>query len=100
MFKDKHGRTLTLAQALPKIMSRIYNYWLDFELMLLRCVGHIPFHSVRNFFYRLAGIAIGNGSTIHMWASFFEPKNIKIGIDSKIGDHAFLDGRAPLVVGS
>lgn len=100
MFRDKQGRELTLAQALPKILSRFYNYWLDFKLMCLRCVGHIPFHSVRNFFYRTSGISIGRGSTIHMWASFFEPRNIKIGDDSKIGDHAFLDGRAPLVVGN
>ena len=100
MFKDKHGRTLTLAQALPKIMARIYNYWLDFELMLLRCVGHIPFYSVRILIYKICGISIGRGSTIHMWASFFEPKNIRIGEDSKIGDHAFLDGRASLVIGN
>src|SRR3989344_2714498 len=100
MFKDKHGRTLTLAQALPKIMARIYNYWLDFELMLLRCVGHIPFYSVRILIYKICGISIGRGSTIHMWASFFEPKNIRIGEDSKIGDHAFLDGRANLLIGN
>jgi maltose O-acetyltransferase len=55
---------------------------------------------LRIFFYRLAGIKIGKGSTIHMWASFFEPRNIEIGEDSKIGDHVFLDGRAQLVIGS
>jgi len=100
MFKDKHGRQLTLRQALPKITSRFYNYWLDFVLMLLRLVGHIPFHSIRNFFYKASGIEIGEGSTLHMWASFFEPKNIKIGQDTIIGDHAFLDGRAALSIGN
>ena len=35
-----------------------------------------------------------------MWARFFDPKNIVIGNDSIVGDHAFLDGRAKLVIGS
>lgn len=98
--KDKTGRTLTFNEALPKIINRFYNYWLDFELMLLRWVGHIPFHSIRNFKYKLFGIKIGKGSTVHMWANFFQPKNIVIGEDTIIGDHAFLDGRAKLKIGN
>jgi maltose O-acetyltransferase len=43
---------------------------------------------------------IGRGSTIHMWANFFQPKNIKIGEGSIVGDHVFLDGRAKLTIGS
>ena len=35
-----------------------------------------------------------------MWANFFEPGGIKIGEDTIIGDHAFLDGRAPLSIGN
>jgi maltose O-acetyltransferase len=100
MFYDKNGKKLTINEALPKISNRVCNYWLDFELMLLRWVGHLPFHCLRKFFYSLAGINIGKGSTIHMWANFFEPKNISIGEDTIIGDHAFLDGRASLKIGS
>lgn len=99
IFKDKTGRSLTLSEASPKIINRLKNYWLDFELMLLRWVGHVPFHCCRRFFYQLAGIKIGKGSTIHMWANFFQPKNIEIGEDTIIGNHAFLDGRAPLKIG-
>ncbi|MGB9911193.1 MAG: acyltransferase [Microgenomates group bacterium] len=99
-FKDKMGRELTFSQAWPKILNRIYNYWLDFELMLLRWVGHIPSHTIRKFFYRLAGIKIGKGSTIHMWANFFQPKNIEIGEDTIVGDHCFLDGRAKIKIGN
>lgn len=98
-FKDKTGKKLTLGEAIPKIFNRLYNYWLDFELMLLRWVGHIPFHSIRKFKYRLFGIKIGRGSTIHMWASFFQPNNITIGEDTIVGDHVFLDGRAKLSIG-
>ncbi|OGM06305.1 hypothetical protein A3E15_03040 [Candidatus Woesebacteria bacterium RIFCSPHIGHO2_12_FULL_42_9] len=67
--------------------------------MLLRWVGHIPFHSLRSLFYMLAGVQIGRNSVIHMWARFFQPRNIKIGEDTIIGDHVFLDGRAPLIIG-
>ncbi|MFZ5932925.1 MAG: acyltransferase [Patescibacteria group bacterium] len=99
IFRDRMDRPLTFRQALPKILNRLINYWLDFELMLLRWTGHIPFHTARKIFYVLAGIQMGKKAVIHMWASFFEPKNISIGEGTIIGDHAFLDGRAPLAIG-
>lgn len=83
-----------------KILNRLYNYWLDTELMVLRWVGHVPSHLFRKFCYSIAGIKIGKGSTIHMWANFFQPKNIEIDEDTIIGDHAFLDGRAKLTIGN
>jgi maltose O-acetyltransferase len=100
IFIDKTGRKLTLSQAIPKVINRFFNYFLDFELMLLRWIGNIPLHGVRKVFYTLAGIRMGKGSTVHMWANFFDPSNIVIGNDSIIGDHVFLDGRAPLIIGS
>lgn len=99
MFKDKHGNKLALGQALPKILNRFYNYFLDFELMFLRWVGHIPIHFVRHLFYRFAGVSIGRGSTVHMWANFFNPKNISIGKDTIVGNNIFLDGREKLTIG-
>ncbi len=99
MFKDKNGNTLSANRATTKIINRVYNYVLDTELMVLRWIGHAPSHIIRNSFYRLAGVKIGKGSTIHMWANFFDPSNIEIGSDTIIGDHAFLDGRAKLVIG-
>lgn len=100
MFYDRMGNKLTAKQVLQKIVNRFYNYFLDFELMVIHWVGHIPCYQTRKFFYRLAGIKIGKGSTIHMWANFFQPANIEIGEDTIIGDHCFLDGRAPLKIGS
>ncbi len=100
MLKDKMGRNLTASEAAKKGVNRIINYFLDFELMVLRWIGHIPFHLVRNFFYILAGVKLGRGSTFHMWANFFQPNNIIIGEDTIIGDHAFLDGRALIKIGS
>lgn len=100
IFQDRMGKSLTLRQAFPKIVNRIYNWWLDFELMLLRWAGHVPLHSFRKLFYVIAGMRIGRGSTLHMWASFFNPGNISIGEGTIIGDHAFLDGRAALKIGN
>lgn len=100
IFKDRMGRSLTLREAIPKIITRFYHYWLDFELMLLRWVGHVPSHTFRRFCYKLAGMKIGKGSVIHMWANFFQPRNIQIGEGTIIGDHAFLDGRAKLIIGN
>ncbi len=99
MFKDKYGTKLSLGQAIPKIVQRFYNYWLDFELLILTVVGYSPFRLTRHFWYRLAGIKIGRGCSIHMWARFYDPKNIVIGEDTIIGDHAFLDGRAKITIG-
>jgi len=100
MFKDKTGKSLTINQAIPKIVNRFYNYLLEFELMVLRWVGYVPSHTFRKVFYLLAGIKIGKGSTIHMWANFFDPSNVTVGDDTIIGDHAFLDGRASLSIGN
>lgn len=100
VFHDRMGRELSLSQARSKILNRFNNCFLDFELMLLRWVGHIPFHYCRRFFYRLAGVKMGKGSTIHMWCNFFSPSGVSIGEDTIIGDHAFLDGRAPLQIGN
>ncbi len=98
--RDRTGKKLTLEEILKKMLGRIGAISLDFKLMILRWVGYIPSHLIRKTVYRLAGIKIGSSSTIHMWANFFWPKNITIGQDTIIGDHAFLDGRAKLTIGN
>lgn len=100
IFKDRMGKSLTFEQAWSKKINRIKNWLLDFELMLLRWVGHVPSHHFRRFCYRLAGVKIGKGSTIHMWCNFFNPTGLIIGEDTIVGDHAFLDGRALLRIGN
>lgn len=94
------GRPLSFGQVIVKALNRFFNIFLDFELMVLRWVGNIPIHTVRKLFYKLAGMKIGRNSTIHMWANFFQPSHIEIGEDTILGDHIFLDGRAPLKIGN
>lgn len=98
--KDKSGKNLSSGEILTKIVQRINNVSLELEVMILYSVGYIPSHHLRRFFYRLAGIKIGNGSTIHMNARFYDPRNITIGNDSIIGECVVLDGRSKLVIGN
>ena len=98
--KDKAGKKLTTKEIIRKAINRLKAIDLDFDLMILRWVGCIPSHIIRLLVYQLAGIKIGRGSRIHMGANFFNPRGITIGNDTVIGDHCFLDGRAPLKIGS
>ncbi len=99
--KDRMGKELTNEETFQKVINRVKNIWLDFWLMVLYEIGiNVPFHSVRNFFYRIAGMKIGKDSYIHMWARFYNPAGIEIGEGTVIGDHVFLDGRAHLKIGN
>lgn len=100
IFKDRTGRQLSNREAFRKIANRFYNYWLDFWLLILTFVGYIPIHTIRWLFYVLSGMKISPKAHIHMWARFFYPARISIGQDTIIGDHAFLDGRDKLIIGS
>ena len=91
--KDKNGHTLSAAQIFSKSLGRVRSIFLDLELYGLYLTGHAPSHVFRRVVYKLMGVKLVRGSTIHMWARFFNPTNISIGQDSIIGDHVFLDGR-------
>lgn len=99
-FKDKHNASLTWVEAEKKVMTRFYNYYLDFKIYVLELVGWVPSHTIRNAILGLAGIKIGKGSTIHIGCRFYQPAHIEIGEDTSIGDRSFLDGRAPLTIGN
>lgn len=100
-FIDKHGNRLGISTAMSKIINRYKNWILDAKLYFIHAISkHLPFWSIRRLFFKLAGISIGKGSTIHMGCKFFEPGGVKVGEDTIIGDSAFLDGRAELSIGS
>ena len=99
--KDRVDKSLSVREVIAKVIIRILHVLLDFELMILALITVlIPFHSIRNLFLRLAGVKIGKHSFIHMGVRFFYPPGVKIGQGTVIGDHCFLDGRAPLKIGS
>lgn len=98
-FFDKDGKKLPVFSAFKKILNRFNQTILDFWLFILWLVGYIPSHTIRNIFYTASGIKMGKGSTFHMGARFFLPKNIEIGDGTIVGDHAFFDGRAKITIG-
>jgi len=98
--KDKTGKSLTVNQFTKKVICRIKNILLEFEISLLHLVGCLPSHHLRRFFYRLGGIKIGRGSSIHMGATFYSPSNISIGEDTIVGERVVLDGRDKLIIGN
>ncbi len=98
-FVDKDDQKISFGSAFAKIIKRFFSYFLDLELYLLWFIGYIPSHTIRNFFYRLTGIKLGRKATLHMGARFYLPQNISLGEGTIIGDHAFLDGRAPIKIG-
>lgn len=100
MFKDKMGKSLTFKEFIYKVFNRIKNIFLEFEVFLLHLIGKVPSHHFRRFFYRLSGIKIGKGSTIHTGAKFYDPSNIIIGDDTIIGEDAVLDGRDKIIIGN
>lgn len=84
-----------------KILRRISAIWLEtVNGFLIWIIGFVPSHHFRRFFYRLAGMKIGKGSTIHMAASIYNASGISIGKDSIIGEWAVLDGRDKLLIGN
>lgn len=99
--KDKTGRELSKSEVAQKASNRALSYLLDFQLMLLNIITCIvPSHALRKLFFKAAGVKIGNKSYIHMGTRFYYPLGISIGDGTIIGDHAFLDGRAPLKIGN
>lgn len=100
MFIDKNGQELSSKEFSQKVSNRLYNIVVEFVVFFLHLVGCIPIHHVRRFFYRLAGVRIGDGSTIHMGARFYDPKHVTIGEDTIVGEYSVLDGRDKLTIGN
>jgi acetyltransferase-like isoleucine patch superfamily enzyme len=84
---------------LGKVVNRLRTICREFVVFLVNLSGYIPIHHFRRLVYRLAGVKIGKGSSIHTGARFYNPSNIQIGKDTIIGEGAVLDGRGKLVIG-
>lgn len=97
---DRMGKALTRQEVVIKIINRIKNIFLEIEVFFLHITSNIPSHFVRGFIFRLGGIKIGRGSTIHTGARFYDPRNILIGADTIIGEGTVLDGREKLTIGN
>ncbi len=100
MFHDRSGNKVTGKVLFMKVNNRIYNILLELTIFFLHAIGSLPSHHLRRFFYRLSGMRIGRGSSIHMGARFYDVGNISIGQDSVVGEGVVLDGRDALKIGN
>lgn len=98
--KDKAGEELTTGEVGQKVINRIWNVILETEVAILHLAGCVPIHWFRKAVYMMGGMTIGRGSTVHMGARFYDPRNIVIGEDTIIGEHTVLDGRGKLKIGN
>jgi len=75
-------------------MRRISAIWLEIITGYLWWgVGVVPSHFFRKIIYKLFGMQFGEHSTIHMYARIYDPRYIRIGNDTIIGERVTLDGR-------
>ena len=98
--KTKDGKTLTPSELISKVDKRVSNVFLEIQVYFLLILSYFPLSAVRMFFYELADMKIGLGTTINMGARIYNPSGITIGEDCIIGENIVLDGRAPLTIGS
>jgi len=85
---------------MSKVFRRLKTIFWEYINFKLKIAGCIPSHHFRRFCYRLCGVKIGKGSTVHMQTVFYDPRNITIGEDSIIGEGTVLDGRDKLTIGN
>src|SRR3954454_458853 len=62
-------------------------------------ITHIPSHTVRLGFLRLAGAKIGKGSSIMRTTAILDPEFLRIGENSPIGMRCMIDARASVWIG-
>lgn len=98
--KDKDGNELSPTEVVGKVGNRVKNVGLETGVFALHIAGYLPSHTLRKLIYRLGGVKIGKGSTIHMGAVFYDPRQVEIGEDTIVGERSVLDGRAKLTIGS
>lgn len=100
-FRDRMGKPLGWSLAIRKMRVRVWSYLLEFVTgFLWYVVGSVPSHTIRNFFYKTAGVRLGKGSTLHMFCRMYDPTHISIGNGTIIGDQVVLDGRSALRIGN
>lgn len=83
-----------------KIKRRLEKIWYEGIVFFLHGIGYLPIHHVRRFLYRICGIHIGKGSTLHTCLRLHDPRGIHIGNDTIIGECAVFDGRAQIKIGN
>ncbi len=85
---------------MQKIGRRLQAIGEESVVYIMHLSGYVPCHFFRRFVYRLCGIHIGKGSTIHTRAIWYTVAGVSIGEDSIVGEGATLDGRGGITIGN
>lgn len=84
-----------------RVARRLKTVWLELIVWKAHLVGYlVPSHHLRRAFYRLVGMKIGTGSSIHMKLTLYNPAGISVGEDTIVGEKCTFDGRAKLTIGN
>lgn len=83
-----------------RLIRRVNTLVIEIENYIMHLAGCVPSHYFRRLIYRLGGVRIGAGSTLHMGIRFYNGSGIEIGRDSIIGEGTVLDGRDSLIIGN
>lgn len=92
-------RDAAWARPLVRFVRWRRDVWGDLRLRLLADLGRVPSHTVRNAFYRRAGVVLPASSSVHWRAEFYDPAGVVIGENCIVGDTCFLDGREGITLG-
>lgn len=91
---------LSTTKIVDKIIKRFLAVTEEFLLLIVHIITRFPSHSLRKLIYAIIGIEIGKGSVIHCGATLYTLGNIKIGLDTIVGEKTTLDGRGKLTIGN
>lgn len=89
-----------LKRVLPSgLRGQLRSRWYSAQVVALHLISFSPAHSLRLMSVRLAGGSIGTGAILYHGYEIRNPKALRVGARSKIGNGAILDARGGIDIG-
>ncbi len=82
-----------------QILRTGVHFYRDMVLFFLTVIGYVPCHLFRKTTYRMFGVTIGEKTSFHWRARFYNPRGLTIGANSIVGNDAMLDARNGIIIG-
>jgi len=93
------SRVKQLLLRAPKFEYWIH-IWIDsFRWLFLKFISNFPSQTLRIFFLRILGAKIAKEVAVYSGIEFRNPKGLKIGKGTSLGDRALLDARKGITIG-
>jgi len=81
------------------VHNYLFKYLTAAQMTVVNMSSYLPAHFLRLWVLRVMGASIGPGTVIYRGLEVRYPKNLIIGANCSIGDHAILDARGGLIIG-